>query len=161
MPSINGQPVLPGVYDQVQQQLLASVTGGVRVVAYIGTGRLTNVVTGESVTRGSGNNDALAHAATVLDGTTITDQNYAVYSAGVDYSATPVSNGIGWLSGVAFIEGTVSEPFDLSGNDKTFDLAVDGVIQPSYTFVDGDFATPSAATAAEVATAIQANFTGI
>src|SRR5579863_1500720 len=101
MPSINNQPVLPGVFSQVQQQLLASVTGGIRVAAYIGTGRLTNLVTGEPVTRGSGNNDALAHTATVLDGTTITDQNYATYVAGFDYSATPVSGGIGWLSGPA------------------------------------------------------------
>jgi|SRR5665213_241500 len=85
MPSINNQPVLPGVYDQVQQQLLASVTGGVRVTAYIGTGRLTNLVTGEVVTRGSGNTDALAHTAVALDGTTLTDANYAVYENGVDY----------------------------------------------------------------------------
>jgi len=86
MPSINSQPVLPGVYDQVQQQLLASVTGGVRVTAYIGTGRLTNLVTGESVIRGSGNLDALLHSAVAFDGVTITDQNFATYALGVDYS---------------------------------------------------------------------------
>ncbi|MGH7974987.1 MAG: hypothetical protein ACREBR_05650 [bacterium] len=123
MPSINGQPVLPGVYDQVQQQLLASVTGGIRVVAYIGTGRLTNLVTGEAVTRGSGNDDALAHIATVLDGTTITDQNYAVYKSGVDYSATPVSGGIGWLSGPAMLTGTTSAPY-ADQDTKTFSFKV-------------------------------------
>jgi hypothetical protein len=106
MPSINNQPVLPGVFTQVQQQLLPSVTGGIRVAALIGTGRLTNLVTGESVTRGSGNNDALAHTAMVLDGTTITDQNFAVYRSGVDYSSTPVSGGIGWLSSAATLTGT-------------------------------------------------------
>ena len=111
MPSINGQPVLPGVYDQVQAQLLASVTGGIRVAAYIGTGRLTNLVTGEAVVRGSGNNDALAHTATIIDGTTITDQNFATYDAGADYSATPVSGGIGWLTGAASLTGTTSAPY--------------------------------------------------
>src|SRR5882672_8049269 len=105
MPSIQNQPTLPGVYSQVQQQLLPSISGGTRVACYIGTGRLTNLVVGESVTRGSGDDDALVHAATVLDGTTITDQNYAVYEAGFDYSATPVSNGIGWLTGAAQITG--------------------------------------------------------
>lgn len=111
MPSINNQPVLPGVFSQVQQQLLPSVTGGIRVAALIGTGRLTNLVVGESVTRGSGNDDSLAHTATVLDGTTITDQNYAVYESGVDYSSTPVSGGIGWLTGAASITGTTSAPY--------------------------------------------------
>ena len=85
MPSVNSQPVLPGIYSQVQQQLLASVTGGIRVVAFIGTGRLTNLVTGESVIRGSTNTDSLIHSAVVLDGTTLTDANYAVYDLGVDY----------------------------------------------------------------------------
>jgi len=129
MPSINNQPVLPGVYDQVQQQLLASVTGGIRVTAFIGTGRLTNLVTGETVIRGATNNDALAHTATVLDGTTITDQNFATYVAGVDYSATPISGGIGWLNGAISLTGTTSDPYaGLSG--KTFQLSVaNGPIQ--------------------------------
>jgi hypothetical protein len=133
MPSINGQPVLPGVYDQVQQQLLASVTGGVRVAAYIGTGRLTNVVTGEAVTRGSGNDDALSHFATVLDGTTITDQNYAVYESGADYSATPVSGGIGWLTGPAFIVGTTAAPY-ADQNGKMFSFKVGNSAITTVTF---------------------------
>ena len=161
MPSINGQPVLPGVYDQVQQQLLASVTGGVRVAAFIGTGRLTNLVTGESVTRGAnpgpGNNDALAHAATKLDGTTITDQNYAVYQSGIDYSATPVSNGIGWLSGAVSLTGTETLTFPVAGLvGETFSLAVDGVIQGPYTFQSGDETNSTT-----LANAINTNFTGI
>jgi hypothetical protein len=123
MPSIQNTPTLPGVFTTVQQQLLPSVTGGIRVAAFIGTGRLTNLVVGEAVTRGSGNDDALAHSATVLDGTTITDQNYAVYQAGVDYSATPVSNGIGWLTGAAQITGTTSAPY-ADQNGKTFSFKV-------------------------------------
>src|ERR1039458_2245962 len=111
MPSINSQPVLPGVYDQVQQQLLASVTGGIRVAAYIGTGRLTNLVTGEVVTRGATNTDLLAHTATVLDGATIVDQNYAVYDSGVDYSATPVLGKVEWLSLASQLTGTISDPY--------------------------------------------------
>lgn len=133
MPSINGQPVLPGVYDQVQQQLLASVTGGVRIAAFIGTGRLTNLVTGETVTRGSGNNDALAHTATVLDGTTITDQNYAVYKSGVDYSSSPVSGGIGWLSGPAALTGTTSAPY-ADQDTKTFSFKVGNAAATVVTF---------------------------
>lgn len=124
MVSINSQPVLPGVYDQVTQQLLASVTGGIRVTAFIGTGRLTNLVTGEAVTRGSGNTDALAHTATVLDGDTIVDQNYAVYDAGFDYSATPVSGGIGWLTGPAALTGTVSTYPITDQTGKTFSFQV-------------------------------------
>lgn len=219
MPSINNQPVLPGIYDQVQQQLLASVTGGIRTVCYIGTGRLTNLVTGEAVTRGSvdttanvpftvttvtdathlivsttagmsaldtivqgrytttittvtdgthlvvdsttgwavdTNNDALSNFATVLDGSTITDANYAVYDAGFDYSATPVSGGIGWLSNVASLTGKIVGPYaGLVGT--TLQIAVAGTIQSSYTFVTSDFVSPSAATATEVATAIVGN----
>jgi hypothetical protein len=148
MPSINSQPVLPGVYDQVQQQLLASVTGGIRVAAYIGTGRLTNLVAGEVVTRGATSTDALAHTATVLDGSTITDANYATYEAGVDYSATPVSGGVEWLSGPISLTGKLSDPYaGLSG--KTFQVSVAG--GPIQTFT---FSTET--TAVEVAALINA-----
>jgi hypothetical protein len=152
MPSINNQPVLPGIYDIVQQQLLASVTGGVRVAAFIGTARLTNLVVGEAVTRGSGNDDALAHAATVLDGTTITDQNYAVYDAGFDYSATPVSNGIGWLTGIASLTGTQHDPFS-NLNGFTFQVSVAGGPIQTITF------SGSTTTAAEVVTQLNSYFT--
>src|SRR5579863_10509118 len=129
MPSINGQPVLPGVFTQVQQQLLPSVSGGIRVACFIGTGRLTNLVTGEAVTRGSGNEDALAHTATVLDGTTITDQNYATYNSGVDYHSTPVSGGIEWLSGTTQLTGTTGDPYpSLSGKNLQLSIA-NGPIQ--------------------------------
>ena len=150
MPSINSQPVLPGVYDQVQAQLLASVTGGIRVTAYIGTGRLTNLVTGEAVTRGSGNNDALAHTATVIDGTTITDQNFATYVAGIDYSATPISGGIGWLSGAISLTGTTSDPY-ASLSAKTFQLSVAGGPIQTVTFT-------TETTAEEVAATLNAYF---
>ena len=150
MPSINGQPVLPGVYDQVQQQLLASVTGGVRVAAFIGTGRLTNVVTGETVTRGSGNNDALAHTATVLDGSTLTDQNYAVYESGVDYSATPVSGGIGWLSSAAQLTGTTSAPY-ADQNGQTFSFKVGS--NPIFTVTFSGVTTSIASVVSQINTA--------
>lgn len=136
MPSINGQPVLPGVYDQVQQQLLASVTGGVRVAAYIGTGRLTNLVTGESVTRGTGDTDDLAHTATVLNGTTITDQNYAVYRSGVDYSATPVLGDISWLTGAAELTGTTTSPYaDLDTETFSFRVGSDPITVVTFSGV--------------------------
>jgi hypothetical protein len=134
MPSINSQPVLPGVYSQVQEQLLPSVTGGIRVACYIGTGRLTNLVTGEAVTRGiSGNDDALAHFATVLDGTTISDQNFVTYEAGVDYSATPVSGGVEWLTGAISLTGTAPDPYaSLSG--LTFQVSIGGGAIQTFTF---------------------------
>jgi len=117
MPSINGQPVLPGVYDQV----LPTVTGGIRVACYIGTGRLTNLVVGEVVTRGSGNTDALAHTAVALDGTTITDQNYATYNLGVSADYVLSGGGIGWNSAAAQITGTTSAPYaDQDGNTFSF-----------------------------------------
>jgi len=134
MPSINNQPVLPGVFTQVQAQLLPSVTGGIRVAAYIGTGRLTNLVVGESVTRGSGNNDALLHTATVLDGSTINDQNYAVYESGVDYNSFPVSGGIGWLSSAASITGTTSAPYsDQTGNTFSFKVGSNAITSLTFT----------------------------
>jgi hypothetical protein len=118
MPSINNQPVLPGVYDQVQQQLLASVTGGIRVTAFIGTGRLTNLVTGEAVTRGSGNTDVLAHKAVALDGTTITDANYATYENGIDY-----------ILGFAFTVTTVTDSTHLVVASTTGMTAGDTITQ--------------------------------
>lgn len=220
MPSINNQPVLPGIFTQVQQQLLPSVTGGIRVAALIGTGRLTNLVVGESVTRGSvdttanipftvttvtdathlvvsstvgmtagdtivqgshtttittvtdgthlvvgstsgwlvdTNNDALVHTATVLDGTTITDQNFAVYESGVDYSATPVSGGVGWLSSAASITGTATLSFPLSAlTGQTLSISVAGGSIQSYTFMSGDVTNSTTLTSA-----IDSNFTGI
>ena len=150
MPSINNQPVLPGVFSQVQQQLLASVTGGIRVVAYIGTGRLTNLVTGEAVVRGSGNDDALAHTATVLDGTTITDANYATYDLGVDYSLS--GGGIAWSTGTAMLTGTTHDPYsNLSG--LTFQLSVAGGPIQTITF-------PSETTASAAAGTLNTYFTG-
>ena len=92
MPSINSQPVLPGVFTQVQQNLLPAVTGGIRVAAFIGTGRLTNLVVNESVTRGSGNLDALVHTSVAFDGTTIQDANFVVYDSGEDYRLSGTFN---------------------------------------------------------------------
>jgi hypothetical protein len=203
MPSVNGTPVLPGVYTQVQTQLLPSVTGGIRVACFIGSGRLTNLVVGESVVReaaditanpiipftvttvtdgthlvvsstvgmtagdtikegsfsttittvtdgthlvvgstvgfvatGSGNNDALLNTATVLDGTTITDQNFATYRSGADYSATPVSGGIGWLTGAAQITGTTSAPYaDQNGNTFSFKVGSNPITVVTFSGV--------------------------
>jgi len=152
MPSINNQPVLPGVFTQVQQQLLPSVTGGIRVAAYIGTGRLTNLVTGEAVTRGSGNDDALSHTAVALDGTTITDQNFATYESGVDYSSTPVSGGMAWLTGVTSLTGTTHDPYaSLSGLNFQLRIA-NGAIQTI------PFTTET--TAAQVAATLNSSMTG-
>lgn len=134
MPSINNQPVLPGVFSQIQSQLLPSVTGGIRVMALIGTGRLTNLVIGEAVTRGSGNDDALAHTATAFDGSTITDQNFVVYESGVDYSSTPVGGGMAWLTGAASITGTTSTPYaGLSAKTLIFKVGAASPVTVTFT----------------------------
>ena len=150
MPSINSIPVLPGTYVQTQKQLLPSVTGGIRVAALIGTGRLTNLVVGESVTRGSGNTDILSHTAVALDGTTISDQNFATYNLGVDYSL--VSGVLNWLFSPISLTGTLGDPYaGLSG--KTFQLSVAGGPIQTVTF-------STETTAAQVASTLTSSLTG-
>lgn len=59
----------------------------------------------------------------------------------------------------ARIINTLSEPYDMSGSPTLFLKMDDGTTQ-TVNFVDGDFSTPAAATAIEVAKAINAAITG-
>lgn len=59
----------------------------------------------------------------------------------------------------ASVVSASAEIYDLSGA-KVLNITIEGVPQ-TYTFVAGDFVAPASATAAEVVTAINANFNGI
>lgn len=160
MPSFSNVFLEPGVFSQFNGQGQQPVVpGSTRVVALLGDGRQTKIVRGEQVTKGAlDGSDSLAHVATSL-GSTITDEDFATYTLGVDYVLT--SGDVAWSpASVASITGTTTQTFaSLVG--KTLILAVDGGSNQTYTFVSGDFAVPAAATAAEVATAITTNFTGV
>jgi hypothetical protein len=162
MPIVNGAFVLPGVFSQIQANLLPTAPGGIRIPALVGTGRTTNLASNEEVTRGGTAYDALAHTATSL-ASTIQDENFVLYDNGIDYQLGTGGNAgkVEWLTLAASLTGTEADTYDLSGNDKTFELAVANGSVQTYTFVDGNFSVPSAATAAEVKTAILANFTGV
>lgn len=157
---INGVFTEPGVFSQFQPQATAPVLpGGLRIAALVGAGRTTNIVTGESVTKGSLNaQDTLAHTATSL-GSQIIDEDFNTYNLGIDYQLT--SGKVDWsITMAASITGTVAEPYNgLVG--KTFVVTVAGGSPQTYTFVSGDFVVPTAATASEVATALTTNLTGI
>lgn len=157
---INGIFTEPGVFSQFQPQATAPVLpGGLRIAALVGAGRTTNIVTGESVTKGSLNGqDTLAHTATSL-GAQIIDEDFNTYNLGIDYQLT--SGKVDWaLTMQAALTGTTAGTYNgLVG--KTFIVTIDGGSPSSYTFLVTDFAVPTAATASEVATALQTNISGI
>jgi hypothetical protein len=155
--------VEPGVYSQFQPTtVLPVLPGGPRVVALIGTGRTTNLVNGETVTKGAIDTaDDLAHLAlagfgSFAAGGTITDANFVTYNLGVDYQLGTGGNlgDVDWgLSGAALISGTIVGPYaGLSG--KTLILAVAGGANQSYTFT-------TETTAAQVVATINTNFVGV
>lgn len=159
--SINNVFTEPGVFSQFQPtRTFPVLAGGVRVAALVGTGRTTHVVAAEAVTRGGSvdGSDSLAHTATSL-GTTIVDENLKVYNITTDYVLS--GGAVSWSPATAaFIQGSVAQPYaGLVG--QTFIISVGGGADQSYTFVSGDFSNVNAATAAEVATALQAAFTGV
>lgn len=129
MPTLDGQNILPGVYSQIQPNLLPTGAAGLRVPAFIGTGRLTNLVSNEQVIRGvtaPPATDALDHTATSLDGN-IQDANFIIYQNGVDFSL--VSGGVHWLSSAAFVVGTIAGPYvGLSG--LNFQVAISTTSTP-------------------------------
>lgn len=161
MVSVNGQFVLPGVFSSVNANVLPTAPGGIRIPAFVGTGRTTNLVSNETVTRGATAYDALAHTATVLS-SPITDENFVQYILGTDYALGTGGNAgkVEWLTLAAQITGTTVQTFNgLVG--KTIIVAVASGSLQTYTFVTGDFVTPTAATALEVATAINSNITSV
>lgn len=162
--AILNQNTEPGVFSRFRPTTTFPVLpGGIRVAALIGKGRETNIVNGEVVTKGILNAlDSLANTAVVL-GNTIIDEDFNQYLKDRDYQLT--TGEVDWsLTIPAELTGTLTEPFNLSGNDKVLNITVadaNGGLEQSYTFIDGDFASPAAATAVEVKDAINANFTGV
>lgn len=151
----------PGVYSQFKPQtVLPVLPGGIRVAALVGDGRQTNVVSGETITRSStpGGSDALAHTATVL-GSQIIDEDQVTYYLTTDYTLS--SGSVSWSpSSAASLTGTVSQTYNgLVG--LTFKFTVGNGSEQTITFLNGDFVSPTAATATEVAAAITARGTGV
>jgi hypothetical protein len=81
------------------------------------------------------------------------------FVSGTDYVL--VSSGVAWLSPTApTITGSTTETFSgLVG--QTFNVTLNGGIEQSVTFSNGNFANPNAATAAEVVTVLNTNITGM
>lgn len=129
MPTLDGQNILPGVYSQIQPNLLPAGAAGLRVPAFIGTGRLTNLVSNEPVVRGATPppfTDPLLNFATSIDGN-IQDANFVIYQNGLDFALN--SGGVGWLSNAAFVVGTTAGPF-AGLNGLTFQIAISTTAVP-------------------------------
>lgn len=160
--AINGIFTEPGVFSQFKPtRTFPVVPGGLRVVALVGEGRTTNLVSGETVTKGSLDaTDALVNTATSLNDT-ITDEDFNTYNLTTDYILS--GGGVAWSpSAAASITGTIAGPYNgLVGKSVKVTIADSfGGLEQSYTFVSGDFTIPTAATAAEVVTALSAAFVG-
>lgn len=139
MPIVNGAFVLPGVFSQIQANLLPTAPGGIRIPALIGTGKTTNTVSNFDVTRGGSATDTISpNPPTVIDGN-IQDSNFVIYVNGVDFV---VDSGVGvtWQTSAAFITGTtLSSTYTVSLLGKTFILAVANGALFTKTFVVADF----------------------
>lgn len=160
--AINGVFTEPGVFSQFKPtRTFPVIPGGLRVVALVGDGRTTNIVEGETVTKGALNgSDNLTQVATSL-GATIVDEDFNTYNLTDDYVLT--GGDVAWTpSTPASITGTIAQPYNgLVG--ATFKITIGDAnsgLEQSYTFLAGDFAIPTAATAAEVVTALSTAFVG-
>ncbi len=162
--AILNQPTEPGVFSQFRPTTTFPVLpGGVRVVALVGKGRETNLVQGEVVTKGSLNAvDTLANTAVVI-GDTVIDEDFNQYKLDVDYQLT--TGQVDWsITTPVTVTGTLTETFDLSGNDKEIKITIadaGGGVEQSHTFVDAEFVAPAAATADEIKDVITAQFLGL
>jgi len=125
----------------------------------VGSGRTTNLVNGEEVIKGAEDAaDNLANTATSF-AATIQDEDFNTYKITDDYILT--GGDVDWSpAAVASVLGTVSETFDMSVS-QVLKLTVSGGTEQSFDLSGGVYSVPAAATAAEVATTIQANFTGV
>jgi len=162
--AISNVPTEPGVFSQFKPtRTFPVLPGGIRVAALVGKGRETNIVNGESVTKGAEDaSDSLAHTATSL-GDSIVDEDLNTYYKDTDYQLT--TGAVDWsLAAVASLTGTIDETFDMSAI-KTLKLTIGGGTEQSHDISEignpGSYATPAAATAAEVALVLAALFTGI
>lgn len=131
---LSTQNVEPGVFAQFQPSTsLANPAGGLRLLTLVGTG-ITTATVNESVTRGSGNSDAL-HFSAVSLASSITDQNFVIYNSGVDYALQ--SGGVSWQSTAAIQTGTVTGTSFSPLSGTTLQVFVNGATQ-SVTFSGSD-----------------------
>ena len=146
-PLVNGQFVLPGVFSSVNQNVLPTAPGGVRIPALIGTGRTTNLVQNFQVTRGGTATDAISpNSPTVIDGN-IQDANFVVYYNGVDFL---VDSGVGvtWQTLAAQLTGTtLSSSYTVALLGETFIFSIAGGTLWTKTFVIADFQDANDSTA--------------
>ncbi len=77
------------------------------------------------------------------------------FSGTIDTIVTPFA---GWNAKAA-LTASIAETYDMAGG-KTLTVIIDEGDEQTVTFVDGDFSSPAAATAAEVATRITSDLTG-
>jgi len=96
-------------------------------------------------------------------GDSIVDEDLNTYYKDTDYQLT--TGAVDWsLAAVASLTGTIDETFDMSAI-KTLKLTIGGGTEQSHDISEignpGSYATPAAATAAEVALVLAALFTGI
>lgn len=155
---LSSQGVEPGVYAQfTSSQTFANPTGGLRLLALVGTGVTNATVSGEVVTKGSLNTqDTLAYSATDLP-STIVDQNFVTYDEGVDYQLT--AGKVDWSLALPAIQtGTVTgTSFAIGG--LTFKLTVNGAPE-TLTFSGSALSnTTIAGVIAEINAAFSANIT--
>lgn len=160
--AINGVFTEPGVFSNFKPtRTFPVIPGGARVVAVVGDGRDTNQVLGEELTKGLLNAaDSLAQVATSL-GATVVDEDFNTYNFTTDYILT--AGDVAWSpSTPASITGTIAGTYNgLVG--KTFKVTIAdafGGLEQTYTFLAGDFAIITAATAAEVVTALSTALVG-
>ena len=163
-PSFSSSYQVPGVYSSQQQALTPVIPGGVRVVALIGSVAPTISVTNEFIIHGTYPNavDALLHTAVSL-AATITDSNLVAYVLNTDYQLGTGGNAgkADWgLSGAVSFTSTIHDTYNGLVGKSIIITVGSGSIQ-TYTFVTGDFVAPTAATALEVVTAINANISGL
>ena len=141
MPIVNGQFVVPGVFSSVNQNVLPTAPGGVRIPALIGTGRTTNLVQNYQVTRGGTATDSISpNPPTVIDGN-IQDENFVIYTQNVDFI---LDSGVGvtWQTLAAHLTGTTlgtSYTNSLLGETFIFSVALPTPTLWTKTFVVADF----------------------
>ena len=125
------------VVQLVPSTAIPSISGGIRTVALIGTGKITKTILSTTVTRGSGSADTLTPAAASLPAN-ITDQNYVGYALGIDYSL--ISGNVDWgtLAAPAFAQSNVdaSLGFTFTALTDSFIVSINGASPLTVTFAN-------------------------
>lgn len=121
------------VVEFVPSTALPSISGGIRTVALIGTGKTTKTVLSHTVTRGSNSADTLTPTAASLP-STITDANYEAYALGVDYALASGNVDWGSLATPASFTSSVDASSGLNVTGLTFIVSINGASPVTTTF---------------------------